>query len=471
MSDIKGKRPRVVGARVAGLRLTPEERFLMARIDGELSVSDLVRVTGLDEGRVEQLVSKLAIDGAVDLAPPARVAALPAEIVDGGTTSMADFAAALGMDPSQFAEQEEAPAPVSARPRPRIQLRRREPPTTIPDPAPAPDPTPAQELEPVMDLEAVADLVERMPAPPETNPDLPETTAALDAAALEAFGESPAELEEVLELEEVPELEEVAELEDVTEPETAPIDEKAAAKEDEVSRAVAERNYRQVYEKRWHELLVDQRIAGARSGKGTDLLALCFDPDPRVIAAILENATCGLDHVRLIAFYHRTGTGLEIVARRQDWLRDILVERRLLRNPMIGEIVLGRVMGPKRLVPTYKIAIDRDIPELTRAKSRGYIRQKWQTAPSEERADLVLRTEARCLLLMTGCTFDAKTTAILCGRPINSAMFVQSVAKFGASPPGLLAHLMKQPFVRKNAPLKKMLLAHPNMPGDVKRSV
>ena len=175
--------------------------------------------------------------------------------------------------------------------------------------------------------------------------------------------------------------------------------------------------------------------------------------------------------MRLLAFHHRTGTGLEIVARRQDWLRDLLVERRLLRNPMIGEIVLGRVMGPKRLLPTYKVAVARDVPELTRVKCRGYIRKKWQTAPSEERADLLLRTEGRCLLLMTGCTFDAKTTAILCGRPINSVMFVQSVSKFGSSPPALLAHLLKQPFVRKSPPLKKMLLAHPNMPGDAKRSV
>jgi hypothetical protein len=50
-------------------------------------------------------------------------------------------------------------------------------------------------------------------------------------------------------------------------------------------------------------------------------------------------------------------------------------------------------------------------------------------------------------------------------------MFVQSVAKFGAAPPGLLAHMIKQPFVRKNQALRKMLLAHPNMPGDAKRSL
>lgn len=431
MSDIKSKRPRVLGARVAGLRLTPEERFLMARIDGELSVSDLVRVTGLEEARVEQIVSKLAFEGAVDLAePPKRPAPVP-EIEDGGMTSMADLAAALGMDPSAFAATEGAQAPTPPRPRPRIKIRKREE-------APPPPQEPVAELEPLPELEPVDDT-----------PDESGTQPVAAAAAGD-------ELEEVLDDEAEQSVEETA---------------SPGEKEDEISRAAAERNYRQIYETRWHQLPVDQRVAGARTSNGTDLLALCFDADPRVIAAVLENATCGLDHVRLIAFHHRTGTGLEIVARRQDWLRDLLVERRLLRNPMIGEIVLGRVMGPKRLFPTYKIAIDRDIPELTRIKCRGFIRQKWQTAPSEERADLLLRTEARCLVLMTGCTFDAKTTAILCGRPINSVMFVQSIAKFGSSPPALLAHLFKQPFVRKSPPLKKMLLAHPNMPGDVKRSV
>jgi hypothetical protein len=436
MTDIKGRKPRVVPARVVGLRLTLEERFLMDRIDGELSVSELARVTGLEEGRVEQFVSRLAFEGAIELAPEPKLRAIP-DLDEGGTTSMAELAAALGMDPTSFAAAESTPRKAAA------------PVATL---------EPVEGVESVEDLEALAELVER-PLRSQGEAEPPDTLVDVASEALDESGGQVGSANEA-ELEELPELEEVAE-------ETAPSD----VKEDEVSHAVAERNYRQVYEMRWSELPVDQRENGARVARGADLHALCLDPDARVIAAILENATCGLDHVRRIAFYHRTGTGLEIVARRQDWLRDVLVERRLLHNPMIGEVVLGRVMGPKRLLTTYKIAIDRDVPELTRVRCRGYVRQKWQTAASEERADFLLRTEARCLGLMTGCTFDAKTTAILCGRPINSAMFVQSVAKFGASPPGLLAHLMKQPFVRKNAPLKKMLLAHPNMPGDVKRSL
>lgn len=70
---------------------------------------------------------------------------------------------------------------------------------------------------------------------------------------------------------------------------------------------------------------------------------------------------------------------------------------------------------------------------------------------------------------MTGCTFDAKTTQIPCGRPYDSVLFIQNLAKWLATPPGLLAHLAKQPFVRKSAPLEKLLLQHPNLPGEVKR--
>jgi hypothetical protein len=369
MSELRGKKPRVQGERIAGLRLSAEERFVIARIDGELTVDDLASVTGMEPARLETVLSKLAGEGAVDLDA-------------GDTTSMADLAAALGMDPAAF-QQEAPPARAPAR--------------------------------------------KRSSRPPKKEEKDPEAEAA------------PEEEEET--------------------------------KEDDEERAVAERNYRQVYESQWRSLDVDQRVAAAKTVHGPELLALTFDPDARVIAAMLENATVGLDHVRMVAFYHRTGTGLEMIARRQEWLRDFVVERRLLRNPMIGEVVLGRVMNPKTLFHTYKIAIDRDIPEITRVKCRGMIRPKWQKSAPEERADLLLRTEARCLTLMTGCNFDAKTTAILCGRPINSAVFVQAVAKFAASPPGLLAHLIKQPFVRKNMAIKKMLLVHPNLPGDVKRNI
>ena len=449
MSDIRGKRPKVLGARVAGLRLSSEEWFVMARIDGHHSVDDLVGLTGLEPERLEQIVNKLAFDGALELADAGHVV-VPGLDTDGGVASLEDFAAALGLGP--------APAPVAAE-----------------EAAPAPEAAPRPRLRKIVRRSAPMVAAPQIPmeAMPEDEPPPNEASAedkTLETDAKQAEGaEQEALGGRMLELEAEPGAESGALLLEGEE-ESAPA-ESPSEREDELARVEAERNYRKIYETRWHPLPVDARVHGGKTAHGGDLFALCFDPDPRVVSAILENMTVGLDHVRLIAFHHRNSTGLEIVARRQDWLRDLLVERRLLRNPMIGEIVLGRVVGPKRLFATYKIAIDRDIPELSRGKCRGFIRTKWQGATSEERSDLVLRTEARCLALMTGCTFDAKTTAMLCGRPINSVMFVHMISKFPASPPGLLAHLYKQPFVRKNPSLRKMLLQHPNMPADIKRQI
>ncbi len=448
---MKTVRPKPLGAPTANLRLTPEEDFVLARIDGQLSVRDLVALTGIDEPRVEQIVSKLAATGAVMLettdassgylpdvgsdrvlpspASPATPAGTRPRGVspkaiprDEGTTSLADFAAALGMDPSAFVAAEGGSTAAVEQP---ISEGRVESRSNYPPPATSEPP-------------------EAMPEP-ERAPSEPDYESG-------------------------PQLEEVHDEEPVDAAEAA--DSAAAdAGEDEEAAQLKEQDYRKLYEAQFHPLTVDVRAGLAKKAHGPDLMALCLDADSRVIAGILENPSTGLAHVRLIAFHHRTGTGLEMITRRNDFLKDMLVERRLLRNPMAGDTVLGRIMASKRLFQTYKIAIDRDVPELTRAKSRGYMRQKYQNAPSEERADLVFRTEGRCLIYMTGCAFDAKMTSIMCGKPYNSVLFIQNLAKFSATPPALLAHLMKQPFVRKHAPLKKLLLQHPNMPGDVKRNL
>jgi hypothetical protein len=431
---MKTVRPKPLGASAESLHLTPEEDFVLARIDGHLTVRDLVALTGIEEPRVEQIVSKLASEGAVMLEGAdassgylPEVGSGPSLPDDGETTSLADFAAALGMDPSAFAAGDSTKRAAVEAPVPE---ERKESRSNYPPPATSEQPEPEPQPEPV------------------------STRASAD--------EQP--MDELIELGPGDELIELGPGDEVHdgEPTADDIEKEEAA-------ILNEQDYRKIYEAQFHPLTVDVRVGLAKISHGPDLLALCLDADSRVIAGVLENPTCGLSHARLIAFHHRTGTGLEMVTRRQDFLRDLLVERRLLRNPMAGDAVLKRVMATKRLFQTYKIAIDRDVPELTRAKSRGYMRAKYQNAPSEERADLVLRTEGRCLIYMTGCAFDAKMTQIMCGRPYNSVLFIQNLAKFSATPPALLAHLMKQPFVRKSPPLKKLLLQHPNMPGDVKR--
>lgn len=230
-----------------------------------------------------------------------------------------------------------------------------------------------------------------------------------------------------------------------------------------------EPSFRQLYESRYRALPRDARIAAARTARGVDLLALCFDAEAPVVAAVLDNSSAGLDHARLIALHHRTGAGLELLARRSELLRDAMVERRLLRNPQCGEAVLQRILAPKALLPTYRICVDRDTLELTRTRSRATLRRKFQAAPPEERAHFVLRTEGRCLPLLTGCTFDGRTTQLLCARPCASVLLIQSLARFPATPPALLAHLLRQPLVRQNQALRKILLQHPNVTGELKQ--
>ncbi len=233
-----------------------------------------------------------------------------------------------------------------------------------------------------------------------------------------------------------------------------------------------ERNYRKIYETKFHKLMPDIRAGLAPKVSGPDLSALCLDPDPKVIAAVMTNSTFGLDHARLIAFHHRTPAGLDQVASRNDLVRDGLVFRRLIRNTQLSAGTLRRIVQPRRLIEIYKWAIDRELPENTRNSTRGLLRTKFTSqAQPEERAELIVNTEARVLQSLSGCTIDGRTTQILCGRQVYSAMFVQNVARFGAAPPMLLAHLVKQPFVKRNAGLKKALMQHPNMPGDVKRSM
>ncbi|AKU95234.1 hypothetical protein AKJ09_01898 [Labilithrix luteola] len=407
-------RPKPLAPALNTLPLTPEEGFVLSRIDGRLSTRDLVALTGIEPQRIDQIVDKLASHGAVALDDDAAQAA-----PSGDTASLADFAAALGMDPSAFGGQ---PVP------------------------------------------------RRTEGAPESRSSYPPPAMAADAITVEAPVVDLEQLEAApMELEEVHDDEPAAELEEVHDDEPSETSE-ASAEEDESEEAIGnQRNYRQIYETRFHTLPTDARVHAAQLATGADLLALCFDAEPRVVAAVLDNPTSGLEHARLIALHHRTSTGLEMISRHAQLVRDSLVERRLLRNPQLGEVVLTRIMTPKNVFQTYKIAIDREIPELTRVKSRGTLRKKFQTSPSEDRADLVMRTEGRCLALLTGCTFDARTTSILCGKTFNSVLFIQNLAKFSATPPPLLAHLMKQPFVRKMAPLKKLLLQHPNMPGDVKR--
>jgi hypothetical protein len=73
--------------------------------------------------------------------------------------------------------------------------------------------------------------------------------------------------------------------------------------------------------------------------------------------------------------------------------------------------------------------------------------------------------------LLVNCALDARATQILCGRQSYTILFIQNIARWPASPPALLTHLLKQNIVRNNMGLRKMLLKHPNVPVETKRNL
>lgn len=401
---MKTIKPRTIDMR--SLKLSPEEGFVLSRVDGPVSVKDLVALTALDEARIVAIVETLADQGALDVEGRAAPAPKPVVSAGGSGFGVVSLDASTNRDATKLDELVEDDHDV-----------------------------------PVLGEEHIVhdDDVEASDAL-----DAPDAETSSELAAAEAEGEI-----------------------------TDPGDVTGADKEADGSPEGPQRNerlYRQIYETVFHPMDRDARIAKAPHLDGAELLALCLDPDPVIIGAIFTNPKAGLEHARMVAFHHRTQAGLEHVGKRNDYLSDAQVQRRLLRNPQLPDALLRRIVSPKQLIDTYKIAVDREIPERSRVKTRELLRKKFMLASADERAALLFKTEGRCLILLIGCGLDAHTAQIICSKSINAVLFVQNLARFSATPPQVLVHLLKQAVVRRNQGLRKMIFQHPNLPAEAKRN-
>ncbi len=230
-----------------------------------------------------------------------------------------------------------------------------------------------------------------------------------------------------------------------------------------------ELNYRRIYETRFRHMEVGEREDSARHVHESELFALCLDQAPQVVAALLDNSHFGLDHARVVALHHKNPQGLEILARRAQLLKDSHVQRRLLQNLQTPEMVLERIVRFKRLIDVYRLSIDRDLPERNRIRVRSRLRPLFTSGEPEDRAALIIKTEGRCLINLSGCTFDARTTQILCNQSALSTLFIQNLARFPATPPQLIAKLLRSPPVQRQPQLRLLLTRHPNASGELKR--
>ena len=242
-----------------------------------------------------------------------------------------------------------------------------------------------------------------------------------------------------------------------------------APEPDDDEPAEAQGNYRQLFETRLHPLTEDERKARAHGAADPELSAFCFDPVPGVIKAVMENPRTGLAHARLIVRHHRNPVGLEAVCARAAFTADTGVRRWLVRNPQLPGGLFRRLWSGRRLMELHKASVDRDIPEGTRRTARELLRQRFSTGPSEEKVELILNTEGRSLVALTGLPVDGKTAALLCGRTYRSPLLIQNIARWSAAPPALVAHLLKQEAVRRQPQLRTLLQRHPNAPADARR--
>jgi hypothetical protein len=94
--------------------------------------------------------------------------------------------------------------------------------------------------------------------------------------------------------------------------------------------------------------------------------------------------------------------------------------------------------------------------------AREVLRASFNQRTGEERVELILTTEGRCLILFAGLTIDGQTTALLCRRTYVSSLLIQNIARWSAAPPQLIAHLRRQETVKRNPQLRMMLERHPN---------
>lgn len=224
--------------------------------------------------------------------------------------------------------------------------------------------------------------------------------------------------------------------------------------------------HRALFESSLHDKPVDERVALAHTATEPTLSALCFDPQPKVVVALMENPNMGLTQARLVARHHRTAQGLEALVSRPTFANDAAVRHWLVRNPQLQVPLFKRLWQARPLHEQYLLVISRELPQTSKRVATELLRARFANGPSEERVQLIVKTEARCLTHLTGIPIDSRTTALLCGRTYGSTTFVQNLARWSAAPPALIAHLFKQDVVRRSPQLRLLLQRHPNAPRD-----
>jgi hypothetical protein len=221
---------------------------------------------------------------------------------------------------------------------------------------------------------------------------------------------------------------------------------------------------RQLFERKLHGLAAESRVSFALNAEEPVLSALCFDPLPAVAVQLLHNPRFGLQQARILAAHHPHPSALQALAAKEAFLRDAEVQRLLLRNVQLPQSLLQRLLAPRRLLDLFRLSVSHELPEKNQRAVRETLRQKFASAPSEDKVELLFHSEGRVLTQLSGIPLDQKTATLLCTRTFTSLLLVQNLARWSATPPMVLAHLLKQPVVKHQPQVRNLLMQHPNTP-------
>ncbi|MBN2431643.1 MAG: hypothetical protein JXQ27_09215 [Acidobacteria bacterium] len=399
---------------VRRLTLDEAEGYVLFQLDGQTSLQELTYLTGFPLERIARIVARLAVQGAIEKEPPEFPSADPAAAPDATTSQRRAEPPAVGEAAAGYAG----------------------PTTPDTDEAGIVPPFPEETDDPeLMSDESMADeLAEIFAAPEEPGG---TGTAQEDMTPEKEADEAAAVRPAVTESEE----------------------EAAAGEADAL-------NFRRLFEEKLSRLPVEQRRVLAARAADPALAALCFDADPGVIRGVLSNPAAELRHARLVARHHRNPVGLSVVSGK--YLQDDQVQRGLLRNNQASDTLLQKLMNVKPMQLIYQLCVSRELSERAKYMARLVFRRKFQQGAAEECAAIIVNTAGRCLLLLTGLGLDSGTALLLCRRNLSSTQLVQNLARFAGTPPALIQHLFRQPLVRRNFNIKRLLLQHPNCPSQLK---
>jgi len=365
-------------------RLTPEEGFVLSRIDQPVFARDVAAMTGLPADRVERIVARLLEIGAIG--------------IDTGTQQVRRSVTGMMVSGSVRPNAPTVPAPPhSGRANPR---------------ASTPDGPRARQSEP-----------DRFSRPTPVAPHRPDSITRHDS-------ERPSSGTRMRTATTPP-------------PETEGL---------------------QLFERDFAKLPPTERANRAQRADGDELIALCHDPHPQVVHALMANPRFSSRYARLVALYHKNPSGLELLARNRELIVDPRVQLCLLLNPHLTEPILDRLMRKAALGDLHRLGSDSRVPEDIRKRLLNQLRERFNAADGEERADLIYWSEGRVLELLRGCTFDERTTSLLSRKTYTSPDLVRQLAAFPATPPALLSALLRQAIVKERPALRTVIAAHPNAP-------